>query len=64
MGTSRTYQELLSTGNLSLIPNDEIRIMVVDYYTNMNFTDIYVENLRTNYASYVNSLKVYNPKSR
>ncbi|SMC39569.1 DUF6090 family protein [Cellulophaga tyrosinoxydans] len=63
-GSSRTYNELVSTGNLSLISNDTIRDQIVKYYSNKVFTDEYVSNMRSDYASYVNSLKVYNPQYR
>lgn len=62
MGSSNTYKELVSTGNLSLISNDSIRNLVVQYYSNKDFVDIYMNNVRSNYASYVNALKEFNPK--
>jgi Family of unknown function (DUF6090) len=64
LGSSRTYNELISTGNLSLISNDRIRKKIVDYYDSKKFTEEYVNNIRTEYASYFNSLKVFNPKFR
>jgi len=62
-GTSRAYQELVSTGNLSLISNDNIRNRIVDYYAGKAFIKEYIENIRSDYASYVNSLKVYHTKN-
>ena len=64
LGTSRTYNELISTGNLSLVSNDEIRNKIVDYYDSKEFTEEYLNNIRTEYATYFNSLKFYNPKFR
>lgn len=61
-GSSRTYNELVSTGNLSLISNDSIRNMIVSYYSNKDFIEIYINNVRSDFATYFNSLKVYNPK--
>ncbi len=61
IGLSRTYKELVSTGNLSLISNDHIRNLIMQYYYNKDFVDIYMNNLRSDYASYINSLKAYNP---
>jgi hypothetical protein len=61
-GSSRTYKELVSTGNLSLISNDSIRQLIVDFYSTKDFLDKYSENIRSDYATYVNSIKVYNPK--
>ena len=62
--SSRTYNELISTGNLNLVSNDEIRNKIVDYYDSKEFTEEYLNNIRTEYASYFNSLRVYNPKFR
>lgn len=62
MGSSRTYNELVSTGNLSLISNDSIRDQIVSYYSDKDFIDIYISNIRTDFASYFNSLKVFNPQ--
>ncbi len=64
LGSSRTFNELISTGNLSLISDDGIREKIVDYYDSKEFTKEYVNNVRTEYASYFNSLKVFNPKLR
>ena len=59
---SRTYEELVSTGNLSSISSENIRNQIVDYYRNVQFINLYADDLRSGYASYFNSLKVYNPK--
>ncbi len=61
-GSSRTYTELVSTGNLSLISNDYIRDLIVKYYSYKDFLDEYSKNIRSEYATYVNSIKVYNSK--
>lgn len=61
-GQFRTYKELLSTGNLSLISNDELRQFIVDYYSGKEFIDQYANNIRTEYATYTNSFKVFNSK--
>lgn len=61
-GSSRTYKELISTGNLSLISNDSIRELIVNYYISKDFLDEYLRNIRSDYATYVNTIKVYNPK--
>ena len=63
-GSSRTYKELVSTGNLSLISNDSIRELIVKYYSNKDFIYEYSKNIRSEYATYVNSIKVYNSKYR
>jgi hypothetical protein len=59
---SRTYKELISTGNLSLISNDEIRSRITDYYLNQDFMYQYGVSLQSGYANYLNSIKVFNPK--
>jgi len=62
IGSSRTYKELVSTGNLSLISNASIRELIVSYYSLKDFYDEYSKNIRSEYATYVNSIKVYNSK--
>ncbi|MGB5243586.1 MAG: DUF6090 family protein, partial [Lutimonas sp.] len=52
IGSSRTYNELVSTGNLSLISNDSIRELIVSYYNNKDFLDEYSKNIRSDYATY------------
>ena len=59
---SRTYQELVSTGNLSLITDVKLRNKIVDYYNNVKFVNSYTEALRGGYATYFNTLKPFNFK--
>ncbi|MGW9684469.1 hypothetical protein [Flagellimonas sp. 2504JD1-5] len=61
-GSSRTYQELVSTGNLSLISNEKLRQQIVEYYDDKAFVNNYANNIRTSYADYVNSFKYFNSK--
>ena len=58
----RTFQELVSTGNISLISNADIRARIGDYYLNQDFLMQYAASLQSGYADYVNSFKVFNPK--
>jgi len=62
IGSTRTYSELVSTGNLSLISNDSIRELIVQYYASKDFLEEYLINIRSEYATYVNEIKVYNSK--
>jgi len=62
-GTSKIYKELLNTGNLSVISNIDIRNQIIEYYDRQEFTINYANNIRTEYATYANSFKPYNPKS-
>ncbi len=62
VGSSNTYKELISTGNLSLISNDTIRELIVKYYSIKDFFEEYSKNIRSEYATYVNSIKVFNSK--
>ncbi len=62
-GTSKIYKELLNTGNLSVISNSDIRNQIIEYYDRQEYTINYANNLRTEYATYANSFKPYNPKS-
>ncbi len=61
-GSTRTYSELVSTGNLSLISNDSIRELIVQYYASKVFLEEYLRNIRSDYATYVNGIKVFNSK--
>ncbi len=63
-GTSKIYKELLNTGNLSLISNIDIKNQIIEYYERQEFTINYANNIRTEYATYANSFKPFNPKSR
>ena len=59
---SRTYEELISTGNLSLISDPDLKNRIVSYYLSANFINNYSYDLRSGYAAYFNSFKVFNPK--
>lgn len=59
---NRTFQELVSTGNISLISNAAIRARIGDYYLNQDFLLQYAASLQSGYTDYVNSFKVFNPK--
>ena len=59
---SRTYEELVSTGNLSLISDPELKNRIVSYYLSANYINNYSNDLRSGYPAYFNSFKVYNPK--
>ena len=58
----RTFRELVSTGNMSLISNEKIRTRISDYYIDQEFLAQYVDKLQSGYPNYINSFKVYNPK--
>jgi len=64
IGTSKIYKELLNTGNLSLISSSDIRNQIIEYYDRQEFIINYANNIRTEYATYMNSVKPYNPKSQ
>lgn len=57
-----TFEELISTGNLRYIRDDEIKARIIDFYTYKDFIDQYNENLRTGYASYTNGSRPYAPR--
>ena len=59
-----TYQELVSTGNLSLISNDSIRELIIAYYSFKDFFTEYSEKTRSGYAAYLNGLRAYNASHR
>ena len=57
-----TYNDIISTGNIRLIQNEKIRNQILFYYTLVNNTISYMDNLRTDYATFVNSINPYDPK--
>ncbi|MGB5418200.1 DUF6090 family protein [Algibacter sp.] len=61
-GSSNTFDELKSTGALNLIMDDDIRTQIMSYYNNKVFIRDYIDNIRSDYADYVNSIKVFNSK--
>ena len=60
---NRTYNELSSTGNISLISDQEIREQIVEYYLNLGFLSNYVSDLQSGYPHFINSYRVFNPKA-
>jgi hypothetical protein len=56
-----TYKELISTGSISLITNEELRNGISDYYLDQEFLRNYGAKLQSGYANYINSVKVFNP---
>jgi hypothetical protein len=59
---SSTYKDIISTGNLKLIRNKEVQFQIIQYYTSISTTITYMDNLRSEYATFVNSLIPYNPQ--
>lgn len=57
----RTYKELISTGSISLITNEEMRNGISNYYLDQEFLRNYGAKLQSGYANYINSVKVFNP---
>lgn len=56
-----TYDDIISTGNLRLIRNKNIRSQILYYYTLIDNTTKYMDNLRTEYATFTNSMVPYDP---
>lgn len=59
---SSTYQDIISTGNLKLIRNKDLQLQIIQYYTSISTSITYMNNLRSEYATFVNSLIPYNPQ--
>ena len=59
--SNTTFQELISTGNLKLIQNEPLKKDILFYHLNRDFLTEYTENLRTDYATFNNSLTPYDP---
>lgn len=54
-----TYEDIISTGNIRLIQNKKLKREILDYYQLVENTQIYLGNLRSEYATYTNSLRPY-----
>ncbi|MEM9313421.1 MAG: hypothetical protein AAGA95_02245, partial [Pseudomonadota bacterium] len=63
LGDSPTFEDLVSTGNLSLLGSSEIKKETVRYYVNRQFLQKYSESLRSDYASYVNATYPFDPQN-
>ncbi|MGW8316156.1 MAG: hypothetical protein ACWGNV_11180 [Bacteroidales bacterium] len=57
--TRSTYNDIVSTGNLKLITNKSLRQQIISYYQFGENSQTYLDNLRTEYATFVNSYKPY-----
>lgn len=58
-----TYKDIISTGNLRLIRNKNLTQALLMYYQYSDNTETYLGNLRTEYATYMNSLFPYDRKN-
>ena len=58
----RTYEELLSTGSISLISDGSLRNRISEYYTEQAFLKSYTARLQSGYAKYINAVKPFNPE--
>jgi hypothetical protein len=63
-GNTATYQELISSSNFKLLENETIKKDIINYYGLSEFFTEYYNNVRTDYATYNNSLNPYNPNDR
>jgi len=59
--SNTTFQELISTGNLKLVKNESLKKEILNYYGMREFLIEYTENLRTDYATFNNSMVPYDP---
>ena len=57
-----TYRDIISTGNLRLIKNNQLREILTYYYSTLDNTVVYIDNLRTDYATVMNSIMPYDPE--
>ncbi|MDG2451138.1 MAG: DUF6090 family protein [Saprospiraceae bacterium] len=55
-----TYRELVSTGNLSLISDENLRQQIVGYYSSTQFIDNNLQQNRSGIVSFLNSLRAFN----
>lgn len=56
---SSTYTELVSTGNLRVIKDKEIRKEIINYYENKDAAAKTIQSSKTDYLNYVNSLRSF-----
>lgn len=61
---SSTYKDVISTGNLKLISNKDLKFLIIQYYTSISTTITHMDNMRGEYATFINSLTPYNPRER
>jgi hypothetical protein len=62
VSTTSTYAELISTGNVRYFRDDRLKADILDYYSYKIFVETYLTNLRSDYATYVNSGRPYSPR--
>ena len=60
--TQSTYDDIISTGNLRLIRNSDLREQILDYYQLGENTESYLSRLRTDYSNFMNSYAPYDPR--
>jgi len=56
---SSTYTELVSTGNLRIIENKEIRKEIINYYESKDAATKTIQGSKTGYLEYINSLRPF-----
>ena len=61
--STRTYDELLSTGNFQLITNDSLKMDVKNYYWKLKSDIENINSKTSNYAEFVNKLRPFNPSN-
>jgi hypothetical protein len=61
--STRTYDELLSTGNFQLITNDSLKMAVKNYYWKLKSDIENINSKTSNYADFVNKLRPFNPSN-
>lgn len=59
--TTTTIEELISTGNLSYITGDRIKAAILNFFAYKEFINAYVDNLRSDFATYTNSSRPFSP---
>jgi len=52
---SPTFEELLSTGNLTVIKDEDLRMSVLRFYQEKEQSEVYWANAQTNYGFFVNA---------
>jgi hypothetical protein len=64
VSATATYAELISTGNIRYFRDDRLKAEILNYYGYKIFVETYLTNLRTEYATYMNSSLPYAPGGR
>jgi len=59
MGDTNVYDELISTGNMKLISNNELKKVIVTYYTDLMAYDDVIKIHTSQYLTFINKIRPF-----